>query len=75
VAQVALSEVIVGTALIVITRVAVAVLQVPAPLLAVMVTLGVPSLLVFPNHPVLVLTLRPASGLAVARRVLVAVIV
>ena len=62
--HVGLIELIVGAVPIVITRVAVAVLQVPAPLLAVMVTfacVGVPEI-----TPVLVLTLRPAgSGLAV----------
>jgi len=66
VAQVGLTELIVGAALIVITKVAVALLQELAPLLAVIVTLppvpvGVPEI-----TPVLVLTLRPAgSGLAV----------
>ena len=66
--QVGLIEPIVGAVPMVITRSAVAVLQVPAPLLAVMVTVvvrfacvGVPEI-----TPVLVLTLRPAgSGLAV----------
>ena len=65
--QVGLIELIVGALPIVITRVAVAVLQVPAPLLAVMVTLvvrfacvGVPEI-----TPVVVLTVSPAgSGLA-----------
>jgi hypothetical protein len=61
VAQVGLSELIVGTALSVIASVALAVLQGLAPLLAVMVTLVVPEM-----TPVLVLTVRPAgSGLAV----------
>jgi hypothetical protein len=78
VAQVGLSELIVGTALIVITRVALAVLQVPAPLLAVMVTLVVPAAVGVPEiTPVLVLTVRPAGrGLAVKLvGLLVAVIV
>ena len=43
VAQIGLSELIVGLALIVITKVALAVLQGLAPLLAVMVTLVVPA--------------------------------
>jgi hypothetical protein len=64
VAQVGLSELIVGTARIVITSVALAELQEPAPLLAVIVTLvaavvGVPEI-----TPVLIFTLRPeAAGL------------
>ena len=64
--QVGLSELIVGAALMVITRVAVAALQEPAPLLAVIVTLVVPVVVGVPEiSPVLVLTLRPAgSGLA-----------
>ena len=67
VAQVGLSELIVGTARIVITKVAVAVLQGVAPLLAVIVTLVVPAVVGVPEiTPVLVFTLRPAgSGLAV----------
>ena len=76
--QVGLSELIVGTATIVITRVAVAVLQEPAPLLAVMVTLVVPAVVGVPEiTPVLVLTVRPAgNGLAVKLvGLLVAVIV
>jgi hypothetical protein len=76
--QVGLSELVVGTALIVITRVALAVLQEPAPLLALMVTLVVPAAVGVPEiTPVLVLTLRPAgSGLAVKLvGLLVAVIV
>jgi hypothetical protein len=66
VAQVGLSELIVGLALIVMTSVAVAVLQGLAPLLAVMVTLVVPAVVGVPEiTPVLVLTLRPGgSGLA-----------
>jgi hypothetical protein len=76
--QVGLIELIVGAVPIVITRVAVAVLQEPAPLLAVMVTIvcracvGVPEI-----TPVLVLTVRPAgNGLAVKLvGLLVAVIV
>jgi hypothetical protein len=78
VAQVGLSELMVGTALIVITSVALAVLQGPAPLLAVIVTLVVPAVVGVPEiTPVLVLTLRPAgSGLAVKLvGLLVAVIV
>ena len=78
VAQVGLSELIVGTALIVITNVALAVLQEPAPLLAVMVTLVVPAAVGVPEiTPVLVFTLRPGgSGLAVKLvGLLVAVIV
>jgi hypothetical protein len=78
VAQVGLSELIVGVALIVITSVALAVLQGLAPLLAVMVTLVVPAVVGVPEiTPVLVLTLRPAgSGLAVKLvGLLVAVIV
>jgi len=62
----------------VITKVAVALLQVPAPLLAVMVTLVVPVPVGAPEiTPVLVLILRPAgSGLAVKLvGLLVAVIV
>jgi hypothetical protein len=64
--QVGLSELMVGLLLIVMTSVALAVLQVLAPLLAVMVTLVVPAVVGVPEiTPVLVLTLRPAgSGLA-----------
>jgi len=68
VVQVGLSELTVGTALMVITSVCWAlVLQGPAPLLAVMVTFVVPAVVGVPEiTPVLVLTLRPAgSGLAV----------
>jgi hypothetical protein len=66
VAQVGLSELIVGVALMVMTRVALAVLQGLAPLLAVMVTLVVPADVGVPEiTPVLVLTVRPGgSGLA-----------
>jgi hypothetical protein len=65
--QVGLSELVVGTALIVITSVCWAlVLHGPAPLLALMVTLVVPAAVGVPEiTPVLVLTFRPAgSGLA-----------
>jgi hypothetical protein len=67
VAQVGLSELTVGAALIVTTSVALVVLQGPAPLLAVIVTLVVPAVVGVPEiTPVLVLTVRPAgSGLAV----------
>jgi hypothetical protein len=78
VAQVGLSELIVGTALIVITSVALALLQELAPLLAVMVTLVVPAVVGVPEiTPVLVFTLRPAgSGVALnVVGLLVAVIV
>ena len=78
VAQVGLSELIVGTALIVITSVALAVLQGLAPLLAVIVTLVVAAVVGVPDiTPVPVLTLRPGgSGLAVKLvGLLVAVIV
>jgi hypothetical protein len=78
VAQAGLSELIVGAAVIVITSVALAVLQEPAPLLALTVTLVVPALVGVPEiTPVLVLTVRPAgSGLAVKLvGLLVAVIV
>ena len=79
VAQVGLSELMVGLLLIVITSVCWAlVLQVPAPLLAVMVTLVVPAVVGVPEiTPVLVLTVRPAgNGLAVKLvGLLVAVIV
>ena len=76
--QVGLIELIVGAVPIVITRVAVAVLQVPAPLLAVIVTLVVPAVVGVPEIiPVLVLTVRPAgNGLALKPvGLLVAVIV
>jgi hypothetical protein len=76
--QVGLSELMVGLLLIVMTSVAVAVLQVLAPLLAVIVTLVVPAVVGVPEiRPVLVLTVRPAgSGLAVKLvGLLVAVIV
>jgi hypothetical protein len=76
--QVGLSELIVGAVPMVMTRVAVAVLQEPAPLRAVMVTLVVPAVVGVPEiTPVLVLTLRPVgSGLAVKLvGLLVAVIV
>jgi hypothetical protein len=65
--QFGLSELIVGAALIVTTRIAVAVLHEPPPLLAVMVTLVVAAAVGVPEiTPVLVFTLRPAgSGLAV----------
>jgi len=78
VAQVGLSELIVGLALIVITKVALALLQGVAPLLAVIVTLVVPAAVGVPEiTPVLVLTVRPAgSGLALKLvGLLVAVIV
>ena len=78
VAQVGLSELIVGTALIVITSVALALLQELAPLLAVMVTLVVAAVVGVPEiTPVLVFTLRPAgSGVALnVVGLLVAVIV
>jgi hypothetical protein len=77
-AQVGLSELIVGTALIVITRVALAVLHGVAPLLAVIVTLVVPAVVAVPEiTPVLVFTLKPGgSGLALKLvGLLVAVIV
>jgi hypothetical protein len=76
--QVGLIELIVGAVPIVITRVAVAVLQGPAPLLAVIVTVVVRACVGVPEiTPVLVLTLRPAgNGLAVKLvGLLVAVIV
>ena len=76
--QFGLIELIVGAVPIVITKVAVAVLQELAPLLAVMVTLVVPAVVGVPEiTPVLVLTLRPAgNGLAVKLvGLLVAVIV
>jgi hypothetical protein len=79
VAQLGLSELIVGLLLIVITSVCWAlVLQGLAPLLAVMVTLVVPAAVGVPEiTPVLVFTLKPAgSGLAVKLvGLLVAVIV
>jgi hypothetical protein len=62
-AQVGLSELMVGAALIVITRVALPVLQGLAPLLALMVTLDVPAVVGVPEiNPVLVFTLRPAGS-------------
>jgi hypothetical protein len=62
VAQVGLSELIVGTALIVITSVALPVLQGLAPLLALMVTLDVPAVVGVPEiSPVLVFTFRPGG--------------
>ena len=76
--QVGLIEVIVGVVPILITKVAVALLQELAPLLAVMVTVVVPVAVGVPEiTPVLGLTLRPAgSGLAVKLvGLLVAVIV
>ena len=79
VAQVGLSELIVGRALIVITRVALPVyMQGFVPLLALMVTLVVPAVVGVPEIiPVLVFTLRPGgSGLALkVVGLLVAVIV
>jgi len=79
VAQVGLSEPIVGLALMVITRVALPVyMQGFAPLLALMVTLVVPAVVGVPEiTPVPVLTLRPGgSGLALKLvGLLVAVIV
>ena len=59
--------VITGVLPVVITSVALAVLQGVAPLLAVIVTLVVPAVVGVPEiTPVLVLTVRPAgSGLAV----------
>jgi len=75
--QVGLIELIVGALPIVITKVAVAVLQVPAPLLAVIVTLVVPAVVGVPEiTPVLVLTVRPAGNGLVVKLVglLVAVI-
>jgi hypothetical protein len=64
VAQVGLSELIVGRALIVITRVALPVyMQGFVPLLALMVTLVVPAVVGVPEiSPVLVFTLRPAGS-------------
>jgi hypothetical protein len=79
VAQVGLSELMVGLALMVITRVALPVyMQGFVPLLALMVTLVVPAVVGVPEiTPVLVLTLRPGgSGLALKLvGLLVAVIV
>jgi hypothetical protein len=78
VAQAGLSELIVGTALMVITSVALPVLQGLAPLLAVIVTLVVPAVVGVPEiRPVLVLIVRPGgSGLALKLfGLLVAVIV
>jgi hypothetical protein len=66
-AQAGLSELMVGTVLIVITSVCWAlVLQGVAPLLAAIVTFVVPAVVGVPEiNPVLVSTLRPAgSGLA-----------
>jgi hypothetical protein len=61
--QVGLIELIVGAVPMVITRVAVAVLQEPAPLLAVIVTLNVPVAVGVPEiTPVLVLTFRPPGS-------------
>ena len=61
--QVGLIELIVGVVPILITRVAVAVLQELAPLLAVMVTLVVPAVVGVPEiKPVLVFTDRPAGS-------------
>jgi hypothetical protein len=55
--------VITGVLPTVITRVAVAVLQGPAPLLAVIVTLVVPAVVGVPEiTPVLVLIVRPAGS-------------
>jgi hypothetical protein len=70
--------VITGVLAVVITRVALAVLQGLAPLLAVIVTLVVPDVVGVPEiRPVIVLTLRPGgSGLALKLvGLLVAVIV
>jgi len=77
-AHVGLSALIVGLALIVITKVALAVLQGLAPLLALMVTLVVPAVVGVPEiTPVLVFTLRPAGSPVALKLVglLVAVIV
>jgi hypothetical protein len=61
--HVGLSEVVVGLALMVITSVALPVLQGPAPLVALMVTLDVPAVVGVPEiSPVLVFTLRPAGS-------------
>jgi len=61
--QVGLIELIVGVVPILITRVAVAVLQELAPLLAVMVTVVVPAVVGVPEiKPVLVFTDRPAGS-------------
>jgi len=76
--QVGLIELIVGALPIVITKVAVAVLQELAPLLAVMVTLVVAAVVGVPEiTPVLVLTIRPAGNGPAVKLVglLVAVIV
>jgi hypothetical protein len=76
--QVGLIELIVGVVPIAMTRVAVAVLQEPAPFRAVMVTVVVTAVVGVPEiTPVLVFTLRPAgNGLAVKLvGLLVAVIV
>jgi hypothetical protein len=62
VAQVGLSELMVGAALIVITSVALPVLQRLAPLLALMVTLDVPDVVGVPEiTPVIVFTFRPGG--------------
>ena len=63
-AQVGLTELIVGTALIVITSVALPVdMHGLVPLLALMVTLDVPAVVGVPEiTPVLVFTLRPAGS-------------
>ena len=77
-AQIGLSELRVGAALIVITSVALPVLQGLAPLLALMATLDVPAVVGVPEiTPVFVFTLRPGgSGLALkVVGLLVAVIV
>ena len=66
VAQLGLIEVIVGTVLTVITKVALPVLHEVTPLLALIVTLVVPAVVGVPEiTPVLVLIVRPAgSGVA-----------
>ena len=61
-AQVGLSELMVGAALMVITSVALPVLQGLAPLLALMATLDVPAVVGVPEiTPVLVFTFRPGG--------------
>jgi len=61
--QVGLIELIVGVVPIVITKVALPVLQEPAPLLALIVTLNVPVAVGVPEiTPVLVLTFRPPGS-------------
>jgi hypothetical protein len=61
--QAGLMEPIVGLGLMVITSVALPVLQGLAPLLALMVTLVVPAVVGVPEiTPVLVFTLRPAGS-------------